>query len=78
MYRHHKVPLGVTFSLRNLLNTLRVNVLLILCIRETLCDVYICQESHYVGVVDIIGWFSNRTGTSDDDGRARGMVWILF
>ena len=26
----------------------------------------------------LLGWFSNRTGTSDDDGRARGMVWILF
>ena len=25
-----------------------------------------------------IGWFSNRTGTWDDDVKARGIVWILF
>lgn len=26
----------------------------------------------------VIGWFSNRAGTSNDDDRASGTVWILF
>ena len=25
-----------------------------------------------------VGWFSNRTGTSDDDGRPHGIGWILL
>ena len=25
-----------------------------------------------------LGWFSNRTGMSDNDWRSRGITWILF
>ena len=32
-----------------------VGVLLIICVKKTLCDVYImCTENHYSGVLDII------------------------
>ena len=33
---------------------------------------------HLQRALSTIGRFSNRTGTSDDDGGAHGMVWIVF
>ena len=36
------------------------------------------QDRIYPYYTYTIGWFSNRTGTSDDDERASGIVWILF
>ena len=48
LYVRHKVPSCVTLSLRTLFRTVWLGILLILCTRKTLCDVYImCQESHY-------------------------------
>ena len=39
-----------------------------------------CFRSYLVRLVMqlSIGWFSNRTGTSDDDWRERGIAWIPF
>lgn len=31
-----------------------------------------------VGWVRLLGWFSSRTGTSDDDWKAQGIAWILL
>ena len=44
---------GVPFKPKHFIKCYLVRVLLILCVSETHCDVYImCQESHYVGALD--------------------------
>ena len=43
---------GVPFKPKHFIKCYLVRVLLILCVSETHCDVYImCQESHYVGAL---------------------------
>ena len=54
LYRHHKVPCSDCLTPKNFVWYCLVRVLLVLCIRKTLCDVYtiLCQEPHYISVLD--------------------------
>lgn len=57
-YRRHKGSYGVPLSLRSLFRTrVLVTVLLVLCVRETLCDVYIIFKNLIMSVY----WTSHPT-----------------
>ena len=51
---------------------LRVHWSVCCFIRLSTSSAFCCS---YLVCLDIIGWFSNKTGTSVDDGKARGKDW---
>ena len=54
LYRCHKVSYGVQISLRTLFSAIWLSVLLILCIRKILCDVYIHCLMHLHNVFKML------------------------